>query len=168
MDFGIFDHVDRSGLPLADFYEQRLKIVEAYDRGGFYAYHVAEHHATPLGISASPSVYLAAVAQRTSRLKFGPLVYTLPLDQMSGGRFQIGVGRGISPLETKCFGVDPAERQGRYAEIVEIITQGLTRKSVDFGGQYYRFRDVPMELGPLQQPHPPFWIGLASPESAER
>src|SRR5262249_25207479 len=58
MEFGVFDHVDRSALPLADFYDARLRIVEAYDRGGFYAYHVAEHHATPLGIAASPSVYL--------------------------------------------------------------------------------------------------------------
>ena len=46
---------------------------------GFHAYHTAEHHATPLGLAASPSVFLAAVAQRTQRLRFGPLVYTLPL-----------------------------------------------------------------------------------------
>jgi len=181
MEFGVFDHVDRSGLSLADFYEERLKVVEAYDRGGFYAYHVAEHHATPLGIAASPSVYLAAVAQRTSQLKFGPLVYTLPLyhplrlieeicmlDQMSGGRFQLGIGRGISPLETKCFGIDPAERQRRYEEIVEILKLGMTRKTIDFEGQFYKFHDVPMELSPLQQPHPPFWLGFATPDSAER
>ena len=181
MEFGIFDHVDRSGLPLADFYEARLKIVEAYDRGGFHAYHVAEHHATPLGIAASPSVYLAAVAQRTSRLKFGPLVYTLPLyhplrlieeicmlDQMSGGRFQLGVGRGISPLETRCFGVDPDQRQRRYEEVIQILMQGLTGKAVDFEGQFYNFRGVPMELNPLQLPHPPIWLGVATPDSAER
>src|SRR5579875_3685770 len=111
MEFGIFDHVDRNGLPLAEFYETRLKLVEAYDRHGFFGYHVAEHHATPLGLAPSPSLYLSAVAQRTARLRFGPLVYLLPfyhplrlieeicmLDQMSRGRLQIGVGRGISPF----------------------------------------------------------------------
>ena len=72
MKFGIFDHLDRNDLPLRDFYEERLKIVEAYDRGGFYAYHTAEHHATPLGLAASPSVFLSAVAQRTHRLRFRP------------------------------------------------------------------------------------------------
>ena len=120
MDFGIFDHVDASGVPLQEFYDNRFKIVEAYDRGGFYCYHVAEHHQTPLGLAASPAVYLAGVAQRTRQLRFGPLVYTLPLyhplrlteeicmlDQMSGGRMQVGIGRGISPLETKGFGIDP-------------------------------------------------------------
>jgi alkanesulfonate monooxygenase SsuD/methylene tetrahydromethanopterin reductase-like flavin-dependent oxidoreductase (luciferase family) len=181
MEFGIFDHVDRSGRPLADFYEQRLKLVEAYDRAGFYGYHVAEHHATPLGLAASPSVYLAAVAQRTQRLKFGPLVYTLPLyhplrlieeicmlDQMSGGRFQLGIGRGISPLETKCFGIDPEERQRRYEETLSIVLQGLTEKAVNFEGEFFRFANVPMELTPLQQPHPPIWLGVASADSAER
>jgi hypothetical protein len=58
MDFGIFDHVDASGIPLHEFYDNRFKIVEAYDRAGFYGYHVAEHHATPLGLAASPGVYL--------------------------------------------------------------------------------------------------------------
>ena len=79
LEFGIFDHLDRTGRSLADYYEDRLKIVEAYDRAGFYAYHIAEHHATPLGMAPSPNVFLAAVAQRTRRLRFGPLVYALPL-----------------------------------------------------------------------------------------
>src|SRR5258706_1287213 len=79
MQFGIFDHLDRTDGPLADFYAERLSLIELYDRGGFYAYHVAEHHATPLGMAASPSIFLAAVAQRTPRLRFGPMVYGLPL-----------------------------------------------------------------------------------------
>ena len=79
MDFGVFDHLDRSGRPLAEYYEDRLKIVEAYDRTGFHAYHLAEHHSTPLGMAPSPSVFLAAVAERTRSLRFGTLVYALPL-----------------------------------------------------------------------------------------
>ncbi len=181
MEFGVFDHVDRSALPLPEFYEARLKIVEAYDRGGFYGYHVAEHHSTRLGLAASPGVYLAAVAQRTRRLKLGPLVYTLPLyhplrlveeicmlDQLSGGRFQLGVGRGISPLEAKCYGIDPNERQRRYQETLGVVLQGLRGATLDFEGEFFTFRNVPMELKPLQEPHPPIWLGLASPESAER
>ena len=77
MDFGIFDHLDRSDLPLHPFYEARLKLIEAYDAAGFYAYHLAEHHFTPLGMAPSPSIFLSAVAQRTRRLRFGPLVILL-------------------------------------------------------------------------------------------
>ena len=48
MDFGIFDHLDRNDRPLPAFYEERLKLVEQYDRFGFYGFHLAEHHSTPL------------------------------------------------------------------------------------------------------------------------
>ena len=86
MEFGVFDHVDRSGTPLAQFYEERLKLVETYERLGFHGYHIAEHHFTPLGIAASPCFYLSAIAQRTSRIRFGPMVYTLPMKTRSSRR----------------------------------------------------------------------------------
>src|SRR4029077_8279970 len=73
---------------------------------------VAEHHFTPLGMAPSPSVFLSAVSQRTKRLRFGTFVYALPahhplrvleeicmLDHMSGGRLEIGFGRGSVPFE---------------------------------------------------------------------
>ena len=124
MDIGIFDHVDRGAGPLPQFFEDRLALIEAYDRLGFYSYHVAEHHFTPLGMASSPAVYLSAVAQRSKRLRFGPMVFCLPLyhplriaeeicmlDQMSGGRFDLGVGRGISPLESRSYGESPEDRK---------------------------------------------------------
>src|ERR1700748_2011251 len=117
MRFGIFDHLDDNGVPLAAHFENRLKLVEAYCPLGYYAYHLAEHHNTPLGYAPSPSVFLSAVAQRSKKLKFGPMVYLLPLyhplrlidevcmlDQMSNGRFLYGVGRGISPVEVRLYG----------------------------------------------------------------
>src|SRR5260370_40643275 len=79
MQFGVFDHLDRDDQPLGDYYRARLQIIEAYDRLGFYAYHVAEHPATPLGMAPRPSVFLPAGAQRPVRLRFGPLGYALPL-----------------------------------------------------------------------------------------
>ena len=181
MQFGVFDHLDRNNLPLQEYYEARLKLAEAYDQAGFYAYHVAEHHSTPLGMAPSPSVFLSAVAQRTRRLRFGPLVYALPLyhpmrlieeicmlDQMSGGRLDIGFGRGASQIESAMYGNDPAKAELMYVEGLELIMRGLTEKSLNFHGQFYSFDDVPMELQPLQKPHPPVWYGVHSPVSAER
>src|SRR6202048_3709413 len=75
MQFGIFDHLDDSGVPLGRHFEERLRLIEAYDRAGFYGYHLAEHHNTPLGYAPSPGVFLSAVAQRTRQLRFGPMVY---------------------------------------------------------------------------------------------
>ncbi len=181
MEFGVFDHLDRYDGALADYYEDRLKIAEAYDRAGFYAYHLAEHHSTPLGMAPSPSVFLAAVAERTTRLRFGPLVWPMPLhhplrlieeicmlDQLSGGRLDIGFGRGAAPIELEYYGVDPQDAQEIYAEAVELVIKGLTQKVLDFEGRRFSFSGVPMELEPLQKPHPPIWYGLHAPESAER
>ena len=177
MQFGVFDHMDRGPVSLDRFYADRLRLVEAYDRAGFYGYHVAEHHATPLGVAPSPGVWLAAVAERTKRLRFGPLVYLLPLyhplklleeicmlDQMSGGRFLLGVGRGISPIELRYFGIDPDTAPAMYAEALEVILRGMTNKELSFEGKYYRYANVPMELTPLQQPHPPLWYGIGRPD----
>ena len=179
MRFGVFDHVDDSGLPLADHYETRLKLVEALDRLGFDSYHTAEHHGTNLGFAPSPSVYLSAVAQRTKRLKFGPLVY-LPalyhpmrlaeeicmLDQMSRGRLQVGLGAGAVWIEQQIYDVDPASVRDRYIEARDIVLQALTSDEVNFKGKYYNFDGFPMVLKPFQKPRPPLWYGLGSPQSA--
>ena len=181
MEFGIFDHLDRTGTPLAQFYEDRLKIAEAYDRAGFYAYHLAEHHSTPLGMAPSPNVVLAALAQRTRQLRFGPMVFVVPLyhplrliseicmlDQMSGGRLELSFGRGASPIELEYFGADPAISQEVYNEAVEVILRGLTHKTLDFHGKHFSFDKVPVTLEPLQRPHPPIWYGAHAPDSAAR
>ena len=57
MEFGVFDHLDRNDLPLHEYYEARLKLIEANDAAGFYAYHLAEHHSTPIGMAPSPSAF---------------------------------------------------------------------------------------------------------------
>lgn len=177
MRFSVFDHMDRSGLPLAQQYQERLQLIEAYDRAGFHAYHLAEHHGTPLGLASAPSVFLAAVSQRTRSLRFGPLVYALSLhhplrvieeicmlDHLSGGRLELGIGRGVSPIELGFFGVGP-EAQQRYEECLALILQGLERGRLDFQGTFYSFKDVELELRPLQRPRPPLWYGVGKAET---
>ena len=181
MKFGVFDHMDRSDLPLPDYYEMRLTMIEQYDRAGFWGYHLAEHHATPLGMSPSPSVFLSAVAQRSKKLRFGPLVYLLPfyhplrlleeicmLDQMSNGRLEFGLGRGISPIEATYYGLNPKQAQDQFEEAFEVIQRGLRSERLTFEGEHYRFDDVPIMMTSVQQPIPPLWYGLHSPESAEK
>ncbi|MBI3514347.1 MAG: LLM class flavin-dependent oxidoreductase, partial [Proteobacteria bacterium] len=161
MKFGIFDHMDQGAGPLGEQFESRLRLIEAYDRAGFHAYHLAEHHATPLGMAPSPSVFLAAVAQRTRRLRFGPLVYTLALyhplrlaeeicmlDHLSGGRLEVGIGRGISGYELGYYGVDAKQSQAIYVEALSVILQALANDTVNFEGAHFRFRDVPIEMAP--------------------
>ncbi len=178
MKIGVFEHMDDSGVPLGQQIENRMKLAEAYDRHGFYAYHLAEHHGTPLGLAPSPNVFLAALAQRTKRLRFGPLVYLLPLyhplrlieeicmlDHLSGGRLEVGVGRGVSPIEVGFFGIDPADAPRQFPEALRVIRQGLTSEVLNFAGEFYNFKNVPMVLRPLQKPHPPLWYGVQTPDA---
>ena len=181
LKFGVFDHLDASGAPLAEFYENRLRLAETYDRIGIHALHIAEHHATPLGMSPSPSVFLSAVAQRTKRLRFGPLVYTLALyhplrladeicmlDHLSGGRFELGVGRGVSPIEIEYFGFDPAKSQAMYLEAYQVILKAMRERILSFEGTLLPVQGrAATSFAPLQRPHPPIWYGLSNPESAE-
>jgi alkanesulfonate monooxygenase SsuD/methylene tetrahydromethanopterin reductase-like flavin-dependent oxidoreductase (luciferase family) len=132
VQFGIFDWIDRNQLQLPDLYEQRLQCLEYADEAGFYCYHLAEHQATPLAMAPSPSVFLAAAIQRTHHIHLGPLVYLLPLynplrlaqeicmlDNMSRGRLEVGVGRGVSPYELAFYNVSPQE--ARLGEGLHIV-----------------------------------------------
>ncbi len=181
LEFGIFDHLDRNDLPLHKYYEERLKIIEAFDRYGFYAYHVAEHHFTPLGMAPSPSVFLSAIAQRTRQLRFGTFVYALPvhhplrvveeicmLDHMSGGRLEIGFGRGSVPFEVAYYGQNADARQEIYAERLDLVLKAFRSGTLNWNGRYDQFVNVPIHLEPFQKPHPPLWYGAHSPASAER
>jgi alkanesulfonate monooxygenase SsuD/methylene tetrahydromethanopterin reductase-like flavin-dependent oxidoreductase (luciferase family) len=178
VQFGLFDWIDRSGVDLADIYEQRLKMLEYADRAGYYCCHVAEHHGTPLGMAPSPSVFLAAAAQRTRRLRLGPLVYIVPLynpmrlaeeicmlDHLSRGRLELGVGRGSTPYELAMLGVDVAETRERYREAMEIVMAALAAGEVSYEGRYYTFRNARLEMRPYQRPYPPLWYPTSNPET---
>ncbi len=178
MKFGIFDHVDRQDIALAQTYEERLRLIELADILDFHSYHVAEHHMTTLGMAPSPSVYLAAVSQRTKRIRLGPLVYLLPLynplrlieeicmlDHLSNGRLDVGIGRGVSPYELGYYGVPFLETQEMFDEALDIILKGLTGERLEHKGERYRYVKVPMEMRPLQQPCPPLWYGIGNRDS---
>ena len=78
LDFGIFASTEYGEEPAYDIYERTLKMAEFADDNGYFGFHVLEHHTTPLTIAPSPSVLLSAVAQRTKRVRIGPLGYLLP------------------------------------------------------------------------------------------
>jgi alkanesulfonate monooxygenase SsuD/methylene tetrahydromethanopterin reductase-like flavin-dependent oxidoreductase (luciferase family) len=175
MKFGIFDYIDLRDEPLRKIYDDRMALLRAAEQAGFYGYHLTEHHATPLSMTPSPTVFLAAAARETSRIRLGSLLHLLPfyhplrlleelcmLDHLSGGRLDIGVGRGVAPPEFEAYNVDLATSQEAYEQALALLRQGLTRERID--GRYgrYAFRDVPVVIPPLQKPHPPFWYGLRS------
>jgi alkanesulfonate monooxygenase SsuD/methylene tetrahydromethanopterin reductase-like flavin-dependent oxidoreductase (luciferase family) len=181
MEFGIFDHLDTDGRAPHAYYRDRLALIEQYDAAGFYAYHCAEHHLSPLGMAPSPSVFLAAVAERTQRLRFGPLVYAVPLyhplrlleeicmlDQMSGGRLEMGFGRGSSRAENRTFGGRFEEAEKVYTEQLAVVMEAFRTRTFSVPDAPESFQEMPLQIEPFQKPHPPIWYGVHSNASAER
>ena len=173
LQFGVFDHIEPvPGMALEEIYKLRLEQIERLDSAGFYAYHLAEHH-TPAVHSLAPSqnVFLAAVSQRTTNLRFGPCVYVLPLhhpirlieeismlDHLSGGRLELGVGRG-GVFEAFFWGQDSdvEVNYARYVETLRIVQEGLSHDQLTYKGEFYNFEELPMRLHAKQRPYPPFW-----------
>jgi alkanesulfonate monooxygenase SsuD/methylene tetrahydromethanopterin reductase-like flavin-dependent oxidoreductase (luciferase family) len=87
---------------------------------------------------------------------------------MSRGRLEFGLGRGISPIEARYYGLEPKQAQAQFEEVFEIVQRGLRSDRLTFKGEFYQFDDVPLQMTTVQQPHPPMWYGLHSPESAYR
>ena len=141
-----------SGPDLGRQYEDHLLLTEIYEWAGFHADHAAAHHGTPHRSAPSPGLFLAAVAQRTTKLRFGPppiagaLSSAAPieeicmLDVMSGGRIELGVGRGASPYEAAFFGIDPATAQERGDETQEIELKGLAPRASTMPGKFFTLR----------------------------
>lgn len=153
-------------------------MLEYADQAGFYCYHLAEHHITPLSLVPSPSVFLAAAAQRTRQIRLGPLVYLLPfynplrllhevcmLDHLSGGRLELGVGRGIVPMEAEKFGVQEEESWEIFRESLAVLTTAFTNDVLNFEGKYYTYKDIRLWMHPLQQPYPPLWYASGNIET---
>jgi alkanesulfonate monooxygenase SsuD/methylene tetrahydromethanopterin reductase-like flavin-dependent oxidoreductase (luciferase family) len=179
MKVGLFDHVEQADRPLATLYDERLTFAAAADEAGIYCLHVAEHHATPLNMVPVPGAYLGAVARATKRMRLGPLVYLLPLysplrlieeicmlDHLSHGRFEIGVGRGVSPFELNYHKIDHDQSRDIFIDAFRCISAGLTAPTLNYTGPHFSYKDVPMPLRPLQQPHPAFWYGSSSTTGA--
>jgi len=119
MRFGIIDHNDDTGRPHVRQIAERLELIEAYDRLGFYAYHLTEHHGTPLAVTPSPHLMLAAAAQRTTRLRLGTLFYA---GDPAGARDWVARHRDLGginymALET-CFGDMTLQEALRSAELL--------------------------------------------------
>jgi probable F420-dependent oxidoreductase len=156
----------------------RAYLARAEDLG----YHSVWAQESPLGTGAvlSPMEAMTYAAACTTRLRLGTTVFVSTLhqpvhfakalatiDQMSGGRLEVGVGSGGPSRPFAAFGMDKARYLARFTEGIDLVKALWTRPSVTFDGEFWRLEDAAMEPKPLQKPHPPLWFGGSS-ESALR
>jgi alkanesulfonate monooxygenase SsuD/methylene tetrahydromethanopterin reductase-like flavin-dependent oxidoreductase (luciferase family) len=173
---GLFDWIDSDGVRDAgQLYRERLDLLADAEGQGFDIYHLAEHHGTPLGLAPSPSVFLAAAAMRTTRIRLCPLVYVLPLyqptrlaeeiamlDQLSGGRLEIGFGRGGNPYELLAYGIERTDAQRLYDQNFNAVMHALTS---GLAGALPTDVTTEIPVRVRQVPHPPVWYPSSNPES---
>lgn len=129
-----------------------------------------------------PLALMAAVAARTTRLKFGPSVLVVPgrnpvllakelatIDQLSGGRLVVAFGLGAPiPSEHELFGVRRDERAGRTDEAVALIKRLWTEDDVVSDGPFYPVHGLTLRPRPAQRPHPDVWFGGHSAPALRR
>lgn len=153
-----------------------VELAEAAEAGGLHAIWIAEHHFQGGGSCPSPPILLAACGERTRRLRLGAMVGVLPfhepialaeeyalLDQLSGGRLNLGVGSGYLASEFAGFGIDPAEKRERFDRALDTLLRAFAGEEVTVD----RPGAVPVRINvrPVQLPHPPIWIAVQRREA---
>jgi alkanesulfonate monooxygenase SsuD/methylene tetrahydromethanopterin reductase-like flavin-dependent oxidoreductase (luciferase family) len=182
LKFGLFDWIEASpARSPREVYAHKLALAQAADRLGLHAYLIAEHQGTPLSVDGSPAVMLSAMFQRTERLRAGALTFCLPwyhpyrfyeevcmLDQLSGGRLELGVGRGVSPIESRIFGLQSIdESRQRYRETLDVFFAACASSVLNFNGKIYGYQDAELHVKPLQKPYPPLWFPSSNKDSID-
>jgi alkanesulfonate monooxygenase SsuD/methylene tetrahydromethanopterin reductase-like flavin-dependent oxidoreductase (luciferase family) len=161
------------------------EIIEADDLGYDFAW-IAEHHASDTyGIMPDPLTYIAYLAPLTKTIRLGAGVVVLPLhnvmrlveniglvDILTKGRLSIGIGSGYRKYEFDSYGVDFDSRRDVIAEALPLMMDMFTTHQVDHEGPLLpKFKvtgDYSIFPRPLQEPHPPIWLGVSSDESIRR
>jgi alkanesulfonate monooxygenase SsuD/methylene tetrahydromethanopterin reductase-like flavin-dependent oxidoreductase (luciferase family) len=181
MQFGLFFLMQRDpAWSEAAVYEAEVAQMLAAEAHGFDSVWIAEHHFSNYGVCPAPPVLAAHVAARTERLRVGMGVTLLPLhdpvliaeqlavlDLISGGRLDVGIGRGGTEREYHAFGAAESESRARVEEGIDLIRRCWTGEPVSFNGRFRTLENIRVGPLPAQRPHPPLYIAANSPNSNE-
>jgi alkanesulfonate monooxygenase SsuD/methylene tetrahydromethanopterin reductase-like flavin-dependent oxidoreductase (luciferase family) len=162
-----------------EVYPETIEQIELADELGYQTAWVVEHHFLPeFSHSPRPDIFLGNLAARTKRIRLGHGVVVLPtqhpvrvaegiatLDILSNGRVEFGTGRGLSPLEMRSFGVDPADTRAMWEESLSMMKDIWKSEIFEHDGTYWKFPPRPVLPKPVQKPHPPLWMAGTQPDS---
>ena len=140
------------------------------DEAGFESFHLAEHHGSSLCLAPSQEIFIAAASQVTETIRLGPMVKLLPLhhpvqiiedmcvaDQLTGGRLDFGVGRGVAPIEHAWFGSRGRSRgSASRTRSASSATRSRPARSRAPAAPTTTSPTAPLATKPLQDPIP-FW-----------
>jgi limonene 1,2-monooxygenase len=164
IQFGIFQapYHPLNGNPTLQI-RRDIQLAQVADELGFDEYWMGEHHSSGIETIPSPELFIAAAAERTSRIKFGTGVISLPyhhpllvadriaqLDHQTNGRIMLGVGPGKLPVDAIMMGIDPSNQRRMQGESLEAITRLLRGEVVNMETDWFTLRDGRAQLLPVR------------------
>jgi alkanesulfonate monooxygenase SsuD/methylene tetrahydromethanopterin reductase-like flavin-dependent oxidoreductase (luciferase family) len=180
VDFSLFlsSYYPDTGYPAARLYDDMVAEARLAEQAGFRALTIPEHQFINILMVPSPLMLAVKVAGVTERIPLVTSVLVLPFhdvkrlageiafaDCLTGGRIQLGVGRGAFAYEFERFGVPIETSRGHFDESLAVLEALLTREEVSWDGEYYRFAPLTVMPRPVQKPMPPVWIAALAPEA---
>ncbi len=163
-----------------ELYAEMLDEIEAAEELGFENAWLTEHHFLADGYCPSPMVAAGAIAARTKKVRIGTGILLMPLydpikvaedaavvDNISNGRFILGLGLGYRAEEFDGFGRTLAQRKGRMEESLEILTKAWADRGFSHEGKYYNYEELNVTPKPVQRPIP-IWIGAFTEPAIKR
>jgi luciferase family oxidoreductase group 1 len=163
-----------------EIYARAIDVAQAAEALGFANVWLAEHHFSTYGYLSRPAQLASFIAGKTSRIRVGTAVIVVPLhhplvvaeeiatlDLVSGGRLDVGLGRGYQHYEFERFGLELESGRARWEESIDIILKAFEGRPFSYDGKLFKFPETTVFPQPLQKPRPPIWITAQSPDSVE-
>lgn len=179
MEIGLFHSIQwPEGSAQRERYEQSLAQAQLAEELGFDSVWFTEHHFSRHGIVSNSLAALSYLAARTERIRLGTAVTVLPLhdpvrlaetiatvDLLSGGRLDVGIGKGYQRGEFSGYGLDIDDKHSRFDEALEVL-QRIWSSDAPFThrGAHWKYDEVSPQPRPLQEPHPPVWLATDGPD----
>jgi len=181
MDWGLFYLMQRDDAWSEQaVYDSALEQARRAEALGFHSLWIAEHHFNDYGLCPAPPVLAAFIAARTTTVRLGMGVSLLPLhhpvdlaeqlavlDVVSGGRLDVGIGRGGSIQDYQTFQSDRNDSRRRVEEGIAMIQRCWSGEPFDFHGRFHSAERLHVRPRPTQRPHPPLYVAANSEDSVE-
>jgi luciferase family oxidoreductase group 1 len=165
-----------SARPSEEVYARAIEQAQAAETLGFRNVWLGEHHFSTYGYLSRPVQLATYIAAKTTRLRVGTAVIVIPLhhplvvaeeiatlDLVSGGRTDIGLGRGYQHYEFERFGFELDAARQRWDESIDILMKAFEGKPFTYEGKFFQMPETTVFPQPTQKPHPPIWIVAQSP-----
>ena len=169
MNFGTFLLMQSpSARTSQEIYARGVEMAQAAEALGFRNVWLAEHHFSTYGYLSRPAQLATYIAAKTTRLRVGTAVIVVPLhhplviaeeiatlDLLSGGRLDVGLGRGYQHYEFERFGLELESGRARWEESIDVILKALGGQPFSYEGKFFKIPETSVFPQPVQKPLPP-------------